>query len=60
MDTTKLKYYYFNLCLFLFILGFLYPLSYFLFPLFGLNVLVAGTINSKFKGVALIITAHKV
>jgi len=34
MDTNEHKYYYFNLCLFVFIRGFVYPLFSFLFPLF--------------------------
>jgi len=34
MDANEHKYYYFNLCLFVFIRGFLYPLSSFLFPIF--------------------------
>jgi len=40
MDTNEHKYYYFNSCLFVFIRGFPYPLSYFLFPISGLKVLV--------------------
>ena len=31
MDTNEHKYYYFNLCLFVFIRGFVYPLFSFLF-----------------------------
>jgi hypothetical protein len=34
MDANEHKYYYFNLCLFVFIRGFPYPLSSFLFSLF--------------------------
>jgi len=32
MDANEYKYYYFNLCLLVFIRGFPYPLFYFLFP----------------------------
>jgi len=70
MDANEHKYYYFNLCLFVFIRGFPYPwsplappirripdscgkagkpLSSFLFPISGLNVLVAGTGNPNLK-----------
>jgi hypothetical protein len=60
MDANEHKYYYFNLCLFVFIRGFLYPLSSFLFSISSFNVLVEATGNSSFKKTALIITAHKV
>jgi hypothetical protein len=34
MDANEHKYHYFNLCLFVFIRGFIFPLSSFLFSLF--------------------------
>ena len=40
MDANEHKYYYFNSCLFVFIRGFPYSLSSFLFPISGLKVLV--------------------
>jgi hypothetical protein len=36
MDANEHKYYYFNSCSFVFIRGFPYPLSSFLFPISGL------------------------
>ena len=36
MDANEHKYYYFNSCLFVFIRGFPYPLSYFWLKGFGL------------------------
>jgi hypothetical protein len=35
MDANEHKYYYFDSCLFVFIRGFLYPLSLILYPLFS-------------------------
>jgi hypothetical protein len=55
MDANEHKYYYFNLCLFVFIRGFPYPLYYFLFtifrkePLFQLLCVFAGGSKSNIK-----------
>jgi len=48
MDANEHKYYYFSLCLFVFIRGFPYPLSSFLFPISGLKVLIFGAWNLYF------------
>jgi len=55
MDANEHKYYYFNLCLFVFIRGLPYPLSSFLFPvfrkkpLFQLLCVFAGCSKSNLK-----------